>query len=79
MPKWIISHISQPLILLLVLLIYISNISMGCEIGELRDLKLKIPCYKGLELTDNLTDPNDISHNSQIIIDPPLFPNILHI
>lgn len=71
------SHLRLPLILGMIVFLNIIISSMACEIGELRDLKLNIPFHKGLELTDELTDPNSNSQNSQIIVIPPPNPHVL--
>ena len=65
-----ISYISIIMIILI-----ISSINIACEIGELRELRFNVPWHKGLELTDKLTDPNEIEHNSQI--QPILYDDLL--
>jgi len=61
---FVIKRISY--IMMIITILIISSINMACEIGELRELRFNLPYHKGLQLTDNLTDPNRIEHNSQI-------------
>lgn len=68
---------SQHLLIRLGIIIISISISMGCEIGELRELRFNPIFDNGLKLTDELTDPNITSHNSQIVVDPPPNPHLL--
>jgi len=75
--KEMMSHISHGLLLIIGIIIISINSNMACEIGELRDLKLNVPFHKGLELTDEPTDPNINSHKTQIIVEPKPHPQNL--
>jgi hypothetical protein len=65
-----ISHKTHAILLIIVVLIIISINSMACDIRELCDFQYKLSVDSQLQLTDELTEPNRIEHNSQIIVIP---------
>lgn len=72
-----VSHKVFSYIMMIIVYIIISNSNMACEMCELCEI---FPKFRGsieLELTEELTEPNTISHNSQ---EPPIILNdLLHL
>ena len=62
-------------VMMIIYLIIISNINMGCEMCYLCEFLPKVRGKLELELTEDVTEPNQIEQNSQI--DPVILHDLL--